>query len=86
MYISYEINIRKSLQVDLQELYKWAAYSSKSVWAFLEMFFKTQEVWKLMYHFNFQNKENMYFIVTMSNSHKKSWLSLAPKRELFPMH
>ena len=26
------------------------------------------------------------FIVTMSNSHKKFRLSLAPKRELFPVH
>ena len=44
------------------------------------MFFKTQEVWKFMYH------SNMHFIVTMSNSHKMSWLSLVPKRELFRMH
>ena len=45
-----------------------------------KMFFKTQEVWKLMYHSNFQSKKNMYFIVTMSNSHK-NWLSFVSKRE-----
>ena len=79
VYISYEINIRKSLQVDLQVDQKLHEF-------FFEKFFKRQEVWKLMYHSNFQNKESMYFIVTMSNSHKKSWFSLTPKRELFPMH
>ena len=55
-------------------------YAAKAAWIFLKMFFKTQEVWKLMYH------SNMHFIVTMSNSHKMSWLSLVPKRELFRMH
>ena len=44
-----------------------------------EMFFKIEEVWKLMHHSNFQNKKNIHFIATMSNSHK-SWLSIAPKR------
>ena len=39
---------------------------------FFKMFFKTQKVLKLMYHSHFQNKKNMHFIVTMSNSHKKS--------------
>ena len=38
------------------------------------------------YHCNFKNKKNMHFIITMSNSHKKSRLSLAPKKEMFPMH
>ena len=28
----------------------------------------------------------MHFIITMSNSHKKSQLSFAPKWELFPVH
>ena len=39
-----------------------------------------------MYYSNFPNKKNMHSIVTMSNSRKKSRLSLAPKRELFPAH
>ena len=47
------------------------------------MFFKAQEVWKLMYHYDFQNKKNMHFLVTIDNSHKKSWLSFVPKRALF---
>ena len=50
------------------------------------MLFKTQDLGKRMYHSNFQNKKNMHFIVTMSNSHKKSRLSLARKSELFPVH
>ena len=44
------------------------------------MFFKTQEVWKLMYHSDFHNKKNMHFIVTI---HTKSRLSLAPKKSYF---
>ena len=46
------------------------------------MFFKTQESMKTIYHSNVLNKKNMHFVVAMSNSHKKSWLSFAPKRAL----
>ena len=74
------MNIRESYNLiykkDINKLHEF----------FLQIFFKTQEVWKLMYRSYFQNKKNMHFIVTMSNSHDESRLSLAPKRELFPMH
>ena len=36
-----------------------------------------------MYHSIFQNKKNMHFISTMSNSHKKSWSVLVPKKRCF---
>ena len=36
MYISHEINIRESLQVDLRELYKYAAYPAKAAWYVLQ--------------------------------------------------
>ena len=35
------------------------------------MFFKTQEVWKLVYHSNFQKKENHALYLIMSSSNKK---------------
>ena len=33
--------------------------------------------------FRFSKQENIHIIVTIPNSHKKSWLSFAPKRVLF---
>ena len=80
------MNIRESYNLiykkDINKLHKQQQLHE----FFLQIFFKTQEVWKLMYRSYFQNKKNMHFIVTMSNSHDESRLSLAPKRELFPMH
>ena len=40
---------------------------------------------KRKYHFIFQKKKNIHFIVTMYNSHKMSWSSFAPRRVLFPV-